>query len=172
MFPQLLLIFVIFLSSVCDSISANTSRNSPEFISPEDVQDEDNMVVLGMILINIKQDSSISTWNMFKDKLFPMIDSLLYHSPNTNLQFIVITDQWTLEGNNIYVVEKIFNSTRFSICSFSDASKLITSAVSMFLTMNIIKNQPGTRIQRERLKLGLIKYTFVSTHCTTKVVKW
>ena len=37
----------------------------------------------------------------------------------------------------------------------------------MFLTMNIIKNQPGTRLPRERLKLGLIKYTFVNISSLT-----
>lgn len=117
MYSKFLLIPVIIFPLLCDNkVSANIS-NSQEFTSPEDVQDENNMVVLGIIMINIKRDS---TWNMFQDKLFPMIDSLLYHSPNTNLHFVVITDQWTLGGNIIILNNtRILFSTRLSFILFS-----------------------------------------------------
>ena len=54
-------------------------------------------VVLGLILINIARKDN-QTWSLFRDKLVPMMDSLLSRSSNTNIHFVVITDAWTLQG--------------------------------------------------------------------------
>ena len=68
------------------------------FSSPAEIE-EDTLfpVVLGLILINIKRQEH-RTWELFRDKLVPMMDSLLSRSYKTNLHFVIITDGWTLNG--------------------------------------------------------------------------
>ena len=68
------------------------------FSSPAEIE-EDTLfpVVLGLILINIKRQEH-RTWELFRDKLVPMMDSLLSRSYKTNLHFVIITDAWTLNG--------------------------------------------------------------------------
>ena len=44
------------------------------------------------------RDNSSSTWELFSGNLVPMVDTLLASSPGTNIHFIVITDEWTLNG--------------------------------------------------------------------------
>ena len=69
-----------------------------KFTSPSEIEEETLFpVVLGIILINIKRQQN-KTWELFQDKLVPMMDSLLSRSYETNLHFIIITDAWTLNG--------------------------------------------------------------------------
>ena len=67
-----------------------------EFSKPESILNEDNVILMGITLINIKNETN--SWNLFSENLVPMINSLLYFSPNTRIHFIVVTDKNTLEG--------------------------------------------------------------------------
>ena len=67
-----------------------------EFSKPESIFNEDNVILMGITLINIKNETT--SWNLFSENLVPMINSLLYFSPNTRIHFIVVTDKNTLEG--------------------------------------------------------------------------
>ena len=53
----------------------------------------------GLILINIKRDWE--TWGRFRENFVFMMDSLLSYTPSTNIHFIVITDEWTRDGEPI-----------------------------------------------------------------------
>ena len=67
-----------------------------EFSKPESIFNEDDVIMIGITLINIKNETK--SWNLFSENLVPMINSLLYFSPNTKIHFIVVTDNKTLEG--------------------------------------------------------------------------
>ena len=54
-------------------------------------------MVVGLILINIARKEN-QTWSLFRDKLVPMMDSVLSGSYKTNIHLVVITDAWTLPG--------------------------------------------------------------------------
>ena len=90
-----------------------------EFSKPESIFNEDNVILMGITLINIKNETT--SWNLFSENLVPMINSLLYFSPNTRIHFIVVTDKNTLEGISItvhffsYKIEDLFcMSTMFT----------------------------------------------------------
>ena len=69
------------------------------FTDPADIEETSAFpLVLGMILINIKKKEN-NTWNLFRDQLVPMMDSLLSRSYKTNIHFVIITDAWTLKGS-------------------------------------------------------------------------
>ena len=68
------------------------------FTDPATIEESTEFpVVLGIILINIARKEN-QTWSLFRDKLVPMMDSLLSRSHKTNIHFLVITDAWTLRG--------------------------------------------------------------------------
>ena len=68
------------------------------FTDPAHIEESTEFpVVLGLILINIARKEN-QTWPVFRDKLVPMMDSLLSRSFKTNIHFVVITDAWTLRG--------------------------------------------------------------------------
>ena len=73
---------------------------SAELTFTDPAQIEESTVfpmVVGLILINIARKEN-QTWSLFRDKLVPMMDSVLSGSYKTNIHFVVITDTWTLPG--------------------------------------------------------------------------
>ena len=73
---------------------------SAELTFTDPAQVEESTVfpmVVGLILINIARKEN-QTWSLFRDKLVPMMDSLLSRSYKTNIHFVLITDAWTLRG--------------------------------------------------------------------------
>ena len=75
------------------SVSAEVTFTDPAQIE----ESSDFPIVLGLILINIARKEN-QTWSLFRDKLVPMMDSLLSRSYKTNIHFVLITDAWTLRG--------------------------------------------------------------------------
>ena len=77
------------------------SAENVTFTEPAQIEESTVFpVVVGLILINIARKEN-QTWSLFRDKLVPMMDSLLSGSHKTNIHFVVITDAWTLRGKYV-----------------------------------------------------------------------
>ena len=90
MFLRSSLLLLVFLS---------TDINCVYFTEPGELVNEDGYVVLGLTLI--KLDSTPygqKKWRTLSQDLIRMVTSLLYHSPDTNIHFIIITDRSSLTG--------------------------------------------------------------------------
>ena len=66
---------------------------------PGTLENRRGWVAAGLILINIKRERE--TWAGFRENFVFMMDSLLSYTPSTNIHFIVITDEWTRDGEPI-----------------------------------------------------------------------
>ena len=102
-----------------EDINNQDNVDKVDFTRPEDVTNQDNVVTLGLTLINIKNQTS--TWALFSEDLVTMIHSLLYYSPDTNINFVVITDENTKYGmqpkhfkleNNSVIKDFIYSQDR------------------------------------------------------------
>ena len=69
------------------------------FIQPDQITNEDGMIVIGLTLININPGAA-STWSIFSKELFSLVHSLLAQSPAAKIHFVVVTDENTLNGKN------------------------------------------------------------------------
>ena len=62
------------------------------FTPLEEVVNRETFVTLGLTLINIKP----SSWPDLRLEVAKLVRSLLYHSPDTNIHFVIVTDNHTL----------------------------------------------------------------------------
>ena len=62
------------------------------FTPLEEVVNRETFVTLGLTLINIKP----SSWPDLRLEVAKLVRSLLYHSPDTNIHFVIVTDNLTL----------------------------------------------------------------------------
>ena len=70
-----------------------------KFLKPESVLSEKpDQVTLGLIMVNIKQESrSTTTADLFKERLDALVLSLVHHS-TVPILLVVVTDSGTLSG--------------------------------------------------------------------------
>ena len=150
----MIIILILISSLTCETI---IQADDFSWTSPNSLENRRGWVAAGLILINIKRNRE--SWAGLRENFVFMIDSLLSHTPNTNIHFIVITDEWTRNGI-LFNFNKTINLHARS--PLSDAASLLSSSVSQFLTMNIIaKEDYHTRKRRKNLKLGRIRASYV-----------
>ena len=88
-----ILILLTILALTCENI---IDDDEISWTSPETLEDKRGWVTAGLILINIKRNKD--SWTGLRENFVFMIDSLFSYTPNTNIHFIVITDDWTRKG--------------------------------------------------------------------------
>ena len=150
---------MIIILILISSLTCETIFEADEFswTSPNSLENRRGWVAAGLILINIKRNRE--SWAGLRENFVFLIDSLLSHTPNTNIHFIVITDEWTRNGI-LFNFNKNINLHERSL--LSDAASLLSSSVSQFLTMNIIaKEDYHARKRRKNLKLGRYRASYV-----------
>lgn len=116
-------------------LSVNSfSISDVTFTKPEQIYSKDyaNHIVLGMIIMNIKSNSTTS--DLFMEDIDKMVESLLSWSSGTPLCLIVITDEKSAQG----------------------ANKVIANALSKFVSVSIIRNRS------KNLHIPRVKLIFVS----------
>ena len=79
------------------------------FTPLEELVNRETFVTLGLTLINIKP----SSWPDLRLEVAKLVRSLLYHSPDTNIHFVIVTDNHTLpdvdqELGPTFCIELIF----------------------------------------------------------------
>ena len=93
-----ILILLSILALTCENI---IDDDEISWTSPETLEDKRGWVTAGLILINIKRNKD--SWTGLRENFVFMIDSLLSYTPNTNIHFIVITDDWTRNGRYFWL---------------------------------------------------------------------
>ena len=69
------------------------------FTNPRELVNEDNYVVIGLTLIKLDTTPyGQKKWESMSQDLKRMVHTLLYHSPATNIHFVIISDQRSLTG--------------------------------------------------------------------------
>ena len=71
------------------------SVNCVQFTPPEQIENEDNFVTVGLTLIDKRGDRFLKLGK----SLLSLIDSILLHSEETNIHFVIITDEPSFKGN-------------------------------------------------------------------------
>ena len=89
----MIIILILISSLTCETI---IEADDFSWTSPNSLENRRGWVAAGLILINIKRNRE--SWAGLRENFVFMIDSLLSHTPNTNIHFIVITDEWTRNG--------------------------------------------------------------------------
>ena len=69
------------------------------FTKPDQITNEDDVIVIGLTLININHGAA-SSWSIFSKELFSLVHSLLAQSSAAKIHFVTITDENTLNGKN------------------------------------------------------------------------
>ena len=93
-----ILILLSIFALTCENI---IDDDEISWTSPETLEDKRGWVTAGLILINIKRNKD--SWTGLRENFVFMIDSLLSYTPNTNIHFIVITDDWTRNGRYFWL---------------------------------------------------------------------
>ena len=91
-----MVIFLILLSSLAVTCDTIIDAEEISWTPPDSLEDRRGWVAAGLILINLKRNQD--SWGKLRENCNFMIDSVLAYTPNTNIHFIVITDEWTRNG--------------------------------------------------------------------------
>ena len=70
------------------------SVNCVQFTPLEQINNEDNYVTVGLTVIDTRGDRFLKLGS----SLLSLIDSILLHSEETNIHFVIITDEPSLPG--------------------------------------------------------------------------
>ena len=93
---NVMVIFLILLSSLAVTCDTIIDGEEISWTSPDSLENRRGWVAAGLILVNIKR--SMDSWSKLRENFNFMIDSVLAYTPNTNIHFIVITDEWSRNG--------------------------------------------------------------------------
>ena len=99
------MVIILILISSLTVVTCGTIIDADEisWTSPDILENRRGWVDACFILINIKRNRE--TWAGLRENFVFMIDSFLAFTPKTNIHFIVITDEWTRNGN--YLIHEL-----------------------------------------------------------------